>query len=133
MTNIGGENRWGQGLQRTNAARASHPSRIVVVDVLNCRLSPRRKIIAQLHSEECFAFDAPLRLALQGYDSAFPSLLEEGFLSRPQSPGTGTLDMRRISPGDSLSKITGNAEPLLGIDSEPHTLLTFSTLRQRKN
>jgi len=31
-------------------------------------------------------------------------------------PGNGTLDMRRISPGDSLSKITGNAEPLFGTD-----------------
>jgi hypothetical protein len=38
--------------------------------------------------------------------------LEEGFLRRPQSPGTGTLDMHRISPGDfTLEKITGNAEP----------------------
>jgi hypothetical protein len=59
--------------------------------------------------------------------------LEEGFLRRPQSPGTGTLDMRRISPGDSLSKITGNAEPLLGTDSEHLTLLTFSTLREAEN
>jgi hypothetical protein len=45
-----------------------------------------------------------LRLALQGSDSAFPSPLEEGFLRRPQSPGAGTLDMCRISPGDSLSR-----------------------------
>jgi len=56
--------------------------------------------------------DAHLKLALQGYDSARSSSLEGGFLRRPQSLGTGTLDMRRISPGDSLSKITGNAEPL---------------------
>jgi hypothetical protein len=98
-----------------------------------CRLSRWRKIIAQLHSEECHAFDAHLRLALQGYDSALLSSLEEGFLRRPQSPGTGTLDMRRISPGDSLSKITGNAEPLLGTDSEHLTLLTLSTLLERKN
>jgi len=48
--------------------------------------------------------DAPLRLALQGHDSALSSSLEGGFLRRPQSPGTGTLDMRRISPGDSLSR-----------------------------
>jgi hypothetical protein len=53
-----------------------------------------------------------LKLALHGYSSALSSSLEGGFLRRPQSPGAGTLDMRRISPGDSLSKITGNAEPL---------------------
>ena len=43
-------------------------------------------------------------------------LLVRKTLRRPQSPGTGTLDMRRFSPGDSLSKITGNAEPLFGTD-----------------
>jgi hypothetical protein len=59
--------------------------------------------------------------------------LEEGLFRRPQSPGNGTLDMHRISPGDSLSKITGNAEPLFGTDSEHLTLLTFSTLRQQEN
>jgi hypothetical protein len=63
----------------------------------------------------------------------FPSFSEEGLLRRPQSPGTGTLDMHRISPDDSLSKITGNVEPLFGTDAEHLTLLTWSTLRQREN
>jgi len=63
------------------------------VDILTAVFRFWRKIIAQLHSEECHAFDVPLRLAPQGSDSAFPSFLEEGFLRRPQSPGTGTLDM----------------------------------------
>jgi hypothetical protein len=60
----------------------------------------------------------------------FPSFSKEGFPRRPQSPGTGTLDMRRFSPDDSLSKITGNAEPLFGTDTEHLTLLTFCTLWQ---
>ena len=77
----------------------------------DCRLSPGRKIIAQLHSEKCYAVDAHLKLALQGYDSVFPSSLEEGFLRRPQSPGTGALDMRRISPGDSLSRSPATLNP----------------------
>ena len=47
----------------------------------DCRLSPRRKIIAQLHSEKCHAFDAHLRLALQGYGfSAFHPPWKEDFL-----------------------------------------------------
>jgi hypothetical protein len=52
---------------------------------------------------------------------------------RPLSPGTGALDMRRISPDDSLSKITGNAESLFGTDSEHLTLLTVGTLREWRN
>jgi len=47
--------------------------------------------------------DAPLRLTLQDKDSTLPSFLEEGLLRRPRSLGTSALDMRRISPGDSLS------------------------------
>jgi len=47
--------------------------------------------------------DANLRLALQVKNPALRSFPEEGFLRRPQSLGTGTLDMHRISPGDSLS------------------------------
>jgi hypothetical protein len=50
------------------------------------------------------SIDDHLKLALQGSDSALPSFLEEGLLRRPQSPGTGTLDKGRISPGDSLSR-----------------------------
>lgn len=45
-----------------------------------------------------------LRLALQGSDSTLPSFLEEGLPRRPQSPGAGTLDVRRFSPGDPLSR-----------------------------
>src|SRR5208282_4686217 len=78
----------------------------------DCRLSLGRKIIAQMALRKVPCRDAHLRLARQGYDSTLSSSLEGGFLWRPQSPGTGALDMRRISPGDSLSKITGNAEPL---------------------
>jgi|SRR5580658_3116987 hypothetical protein len=77
-----------------------------------CRLSPWRKIIAQPALRRVLhAFDAHLRLALQGYDSALPSFLEEGS-GRPQGPGTSALDMRQISPGDSLSRTTGDAESL---------------------
>jgi len=106
-----GHPRIGEGSEKkTNAAWASHPGRIVIADVSDCRLSPGRKIIAQPHSWKCYAA-MPLNLR-SGSDSAFPSSLEEGFLRRPQSPGTGTLDMYRISPDDfTLEKITGNAEP----------------------
>jgi hypothetical protein len=41
--------------EKTNAARASHPSRIVVANVLNWRLSLERKNIAHPHSEERLA------------------------------------------------------------------------------
>ena len=68
-----------------------------------CRLSPQRKIIAQLHSVE-----RPPRCSPEACASAFrfsaSILLEGGLLRRPRSPGTGALDMRRISPGDSLSR-----------------------------
>jgi hypothetical protein len=37
-------------LPKTIAARASHPSRIVIVDALIAHLSLERKTIAQLHS-----------------------------------------------------------------------------------
>jgi hypothetical protein len=55
--------------------------------------------------------DAHPRLALR-LKFSISILLVRKTLRRPQSPGTGTLDMRRFSPGDSLSKITGNAELL---------------------
>ena len=48
--------------------------------------------------------DAHLKLAPQSYDSTFPPFSKEGFLRRPLSPGTGTLDMHRFSPDDSLSR-----------------------------
>jgi len=52
----------------------------------------------------------PPKLPLQDRNPALPSFSKEGFLRRPQSPGTSSLDMNRISPDDSLSrKITGNA------------------------
>jgi hypothetical protein len=41
--------------------------------------------------------------------------------------------MHRFSPGDSLSKITGNAKPFFGTDSEHLTLSAFSTVRQQEN
>ena len=77
--------------------------------------------------------DAPLRLALQDQDPALPSFLEEGFLRRPQSLGTSTLDMRRISPDDSLSRNHRQRQTLVRTDSEHLTLLTASTLRQSEN
>jgi hypothetical protein len=89
----------GEGVRKkTNAAWASHPSRIVIADVLNRCLSPRRKIIAQRRSEERHAAMTNLKLALQGYDSAFPSLFSEELLRRPLSPGTSALDMRQFFP-----------------------------------
>jgi hypothetical protein len=100
------------GCSKTNAARASHPSRIVIADVLTAVFRRGRKIIVQIALRKAPCRDAHLRLALQGYDSALSSSVEGGFIWRPRSPGTGILDMRRISPGDSLSKATGNAEPL---------------------
>ena len=54
-----------------------------------------------------------LKLALQGYDSAFPSLFSEEFLRRPLSPGTSALDVRRFFPPVIHSReTTGNAESL---------------------
>src|SRR5271166_4440561 len=38
---------------KTNAAWASHPSRIVIADILTATFRRGRKIIAQLHSEKC--------------------------------------------------------------------------------
>jgi hypothetical protein len=75
----------------------------VIVDVLKAvfRLderSPRKRTRKRAN------IDNRLKLALQDPDSALPSLLEEGLPRRPQSPGTGTLDKGRISPGDSLSR-----------------------------
>jgi hypothetical protein len=73
----------GRGLmQKTNAARASHPSRIVIADALTVVFHRRRKIIAQPHST-LFRAGMPrindnLKLALQGYDSPFPSSSKEG-------------------------------------------------------
>jgi hypothetical protein len=96
---------------KTNAAWASHPSRIVIADVLPA-VFRRGERIAQLHSEKCGASTLTAKLSLHGYSSALSSSLEGGFLRRPRSPGADALDMRRISPGDSLSKITGDAEPL---------------------
>jgi hypothetical protein len=55
--------------------------------------------------------DACLKLSLQGYGWAFPSFSKEGFLRRPLSPGSGALDMRRISPDDSLSKSPATPNP----------------------
>ena len=49
------------------------------------------------------ARNAHPKLTLQVTVRHFPSSSKEGFLRRPLSPGTGALDMRRISPGDSLS------------------------------
>lgn len=120
---------------KTNAARASHPSRIVFADVLNCRLShsERSKIVAHRTPKNATHRRSPEACASGLGISVFHPSGEKGFSRRPQSPGTGTLDMHRISPGDSLSKITGNAEPSLATDSEQITLLTASTLRQREN
>jgi hypothetical protein len=95
----------------------------------DCRLSPGAKDHRATALRKVLCIDAHLKLALQGSDSALSSSLEGGFLWRPQSPGTGTLDMHRVSPDDSLSKIIGNAEPLLGPDAEHLTFLTASTLR----
>jgi hypothetical protein len=79
----------------------------------NCRLPPRRKIIAQRHSEERHAPMTSWKLALHGYVSAFPSFSKEGLLRRPLSPGTSALDMRRFFPPVIHSReTTGNAEPL---------------------
>ena len=96
--------------EETNAARASHPSRIVIADVLTA-VFRRGERSSRIRTPKSALQRRPLRLALQVRTLAFPSLLEEGLLRRPLSPGTGALDMRRISPSDSLSKITGNAEP----------------------
>jgi hypothetical protein len=47
---IGTANKTDVESKKTNAAWASHPGRIVIADVSDSRLSPGRKIIAQLHS-----------------------------------------------------------------------------------
>ena len=108
------ESRWNSGRElvqrkrraetsKTNAAWASHPSRIVVADVLTAVF--RR---GERSSRNCTRKSAMHRCSPEACASGLrfsaSILLEEGFLRRPQSPGTGTLDMRRISPGDSLSR-----------------------------
>jgi hypothetical protein len=118
---------------KTNAARASHPSRIVFADVLSCRLSPRRKIVSHRTLRMLCVNASPEARASGLWFNVFHPSGGKDFSRRPLSPGTGALDMHRISPGDSLSKITGNAEPLLGTNSEQITLLTASTLRQRRD
>jgi hypothetical protein len=42
-------------LSKTNAAWASHPSRIVIADASDCRLSPKAKAHRAPRSEECNA------------------------------------------------------------------------------
>jgi hypothetical protein len=136
MTSISsaGETHGGtKGPKKTNAARASHPSRIVIAEVLIVIFHHGRKIVVQTALRKVPRIDAHLRLALQDQDRALPSLLEEGFLRRPQSLGTSTLDMRRISPDDSLSRNHRQRQTLVRTDSEHLTLLTASTLRQRKD
>jgi hypothetical protein len=112
----------GRKLQKTNAARASHPSRIVIVDVLVAIVRFRERSSRNGKSKNA-VLRCSLLLALQGYDFALPSLLEERFL-RPLSPGTGTLDMHPISPDDSLSKNHRQRKIFIGTSSEHLTLLT---------
>jgi len=89
--------------QKTNAARASHPDRIVIADVSDCRLPPGTEVIWHSNSEERRA-RCQLRLSPQVFNSAFPSCLGGGFWRRPQCLGSGPLDMNRKSPGDSPSR-----------------------------
>jgi len=70
--------------------------------------------------KECHAFDAHLRLAPQGYDSALLSSLEGGFLRRPSSPGAGALDMHRIPPVIHSRENHRQHWILVGTDSEHH-------------
>ena len=108
--------------QETNAARASHPSRIVIVDVLVAIVRFRERS-SRIGNPKNAVLDARLLLALQVKDFALPSLSEERFL-RPLSPGTGTLDMHQISPDDSLSKNHRQRRIFIGTSSEHLTLLT---------
>jgi len=88
---------------KTNAARASHPSRIVIVDILAAVFRQGEKSSRNCTGKSAMHRCSPEACA-SGLRFSASILLEEGFLRRPQSPGTGTLDMRRISPGDSLSR-----------------------------
>jgi len=55
------------------------PGRIVIANVLPAVFHRGERSSRKPHSLECHAFDAHLRLAPQGYDSALPSSLEGGF------------------------------------------------------
>jgi len=52
-----------------------------------------------------------LRLTLQGRIRRFHPPWKKDFMRRLLSPGTGTLDMRRISPDDSLSRSPATSNP----------------------
>jgi hypothetical protein len=117
---------------KTNAARASHPSRIVIADALTAvfREAKDHRATAPLTVPCC---DVLLRLALQGYDSALSILLGRRISEEAAKPGHRHTGHAPNSPDDSLSKTIGNAEPLFGTDTEHLTLLTFCTLGQRGN
>src|ERR1035438_10767256 len=57
---------------KTNAARASHPSRIVIANALKLRLSPWQESVESLHFEKRYASARNLKLALQDKNSALP-------------------------------------------------------------
>ena len=54
------------GASKTNAAWASHPGRIVIADVSDCRLSPGAKDHRAIAPLRVLCIDVPLTLALQG-------------------------------------------------------------------
>jgi hypothetical protein len=57
----------------------------------------------------------------------------KNFVGGRKALGTGTLDMHRISPGDSLSRNHRQRRTLVRAVSEHLTLLTEVTLRLSKN
>jgi len=102
----------GADRKKTNAARASHPSRIVIADVLPAvfRRGERSSRNGTPKSAACSRCSPEARASGLWFRVFHPSRKKD-FVGGRKALGTGTLDMRRISPDDSLSKITGNAEP----------------------
>ena len=93
----------------TNAARASHPSRIVIADVPDCRLPPGTEDNRARAPKSTFAqcrWGSRLRLR----NSALPSCLGGGFRRRPQCLGSGSLDMNWNPRRFTLERIAGNTE-----------------------
>src|SRR5579862_681247 len=94
---------------KTNAARASHPSRIVIANVLTVALAWRFRARTRSHRATALRRALCIRRCLWGLRlrvaiPRLPSFSKERRLRRPLGPGTGTLDMHRIPPDDSLSR-----------------------------
>ena len=92
-------------IQKTKAARASHPSRFVIADASVCLLPPEggrslRRGVPKNTRQQCLPEARASSLRIQRFHPA----LEGGLRKRPQRPGTSSLDMNRNSSSDSPSR-----------------------------